>query len=118
MMRTAVRHDVFQAIADPNRRQVIRLLAEADELSIASISDRLPISRTAVNKHLRVLGEAGLVKSRRVGRETRYHLQPQPLLEVKRWLADYERFWDEKLAALKRYVEAEEADDAHPSDLG
>jgi DNA-binding transcriptional ArsR family regulator len=106
-MSAAVKHDVFQAIADPNRREIIKLLAEKEELSIASISNRLPISRTAVNKHLHVLSEAGLVERRKVGRETRYKLQPSPLLEVKQWLAYYEQFWDNKMVMLKHYLEEE-----------
>jgi DNA-binding transcriptional ArsR family regulator len=100
-------HDVFQAIADPTRREVLRLLAD-QELSVGGISAHFPISRTAVSKHLRILAEGGLVRPRKAGRETRYRLQPEPLLELKRWLAYYERFWDSKLAALKSYVETED----------
>ena len=66
------------------------------------------MSRTAVSKHLRILKEAGLVEERRVGRETRYRLQPEPLLEVKRWLAYWERYWENKMLALKAYVESDE----------
>jgi DNA-binding transcriptional ArsR family regulator len=63
------------------------------------------MSRTAVSKHLRILAEAGLVHERKVGRETRYRLQPEPLQELRQWLSFYERFWDNKLAALTHYVE-------------
>jgi DNA-binding transcriptional ArsR family regulator len=100
-------HDVFQAIADPTRREVLRLLAD-QELSVGGISQHFPISRTAVSKHLRILAEGGLVRPHKAGRETRYRLQPEPLLELKRWLAYYERFWDGKMAALKSYVEIED----------
>ncbi|GJM83311.1 hypothetical protein HMSSN139_58070 [Paenibacillus sp. HMSSN-139] len=71
------------------------------------ISGRFPMSRTAVSKHLRILAEAGLVQERKVGRETRYRLDADPLLELKRWLAYYERFWENKLSLLKHYVETE-----------
>ncbi len=101
------RHDVFQAIADPTRREVLRLLSEK-ELSVGGISGHFPISRTAVSKHLRILAEGGLVRPHKVGRETRYRLQPEPLLELKRWLAYYEHFWEDKMAALKILVEADE----------
>jgi DNA-binding transcriptional ArsR family regulator len=114
-MSAAAKHDVFQAIADPNRREIIKLLADKEELSIASISNHLPISRTAVNKHLHVLSEAGLVERRKVGRETRYKLQPAPLLEVKQWLSYYEQFWDNKMAMLKHYVEEEASKDGPPA---
>lgn len=106
---TAPKHDVFQAIADPTRRGLLRLLDEG-EMPVTALSGHFPMSRTAVSKHLRVLLDAGLVKERKVGRETRYRLDAEPLLELKRWLSYYERYWDNKLNALKRYVEA--GDDA------
>lgn len=106
-MTALPKHDVFQAIADPTRRQLLRLLADG-EMNVTGISSRFPMSRTAVSKHLRVLSDAGLVTERRVGRQTRYSLQPEPLLEVKQWLVFYERFWENKIMALKHYVENEE----------
>lgn len=102
------KHDVFQAIADPTRRRLLHLLGEG-ELPVTAISGHFPMSRTAVSKHLRILAEAGLVKDRKVGRETRYRLDPEPLRELKRWLAYFEQYWDNKLAALKLYVESDEA---------
>ncbi|MBR8659061.1 MULTISPECIES: ArsR/SmtB family transcription factor [Brevibacillus] len=107
------RHDVFQAIADPTRRQLLKLLGD-QELPVTVISGHFPMSRTAVSKHLRILAEAGLVKGRKVGRETRYRLDPEPLLAVKQWLAYYERFWENKLAMLKHYVESGETDGVEP----
>lgn len=101
--------DVFQAIADPTRRQLLSMLGER-ELPVTVISGHFPMSRTAVSKHLRILADAGLVKERKVGRETRYRLEPEPLLELKRWLAYYERYWDNKLLALQRFVEGDETD--------
>ncbi|MFB4475213.1 ArsR/SmtB family transcription factor [Oceanobacillus caeni] len=98
------KHDVFQAIADPTRRNMLKLLAEK-EMSIAEITEHFPISRTAVNKHLYILSNAGLVRSQRVGRETRYTLRPEPLIEIQNWLTFFERYWDEKLAVLKKFVE-------------
>jgi len=100
----AAKHDVFHAIADPTRRSMLILLADR-EMAIAEIAGRFPITRTAVNKHLHVLSDAGLVRSRRVGRETRYRLRPDPLVELKRWLAFFEQYWDEKVANLKHFVE-------------
>ncbi|MFC5732736.1 ArsR/SmtB family transcription factor [Cytobacillus gottheilii] len=86
---SAVKHDVFQAIADPTRREVLRLLAN-EELPISKISDHFPISRTAVAKHLHILSEAQLVTGKRVGREKIYTLHPEPLTEVQQWLSYYE----------------------------
>jgi DNA-binding transcriptional ArsR family regulator len=98
------KHDVFQAIADPTRRRILKMLADK-EMPIASITECFPITRTAVNKHLQVLFDAGLVNSQRVGRETRYSIQPEPLLELKDWLTFFEQYWDDKLLDLKRYIE-------------
>lgn len=106
MVTSSSKHDVFQAIADPTRRSLLKMLANK-EMPIAAITDCFPISRTAVNKHLQVLSEAGLVSSQKVGRETRYKLQPEPLVELKDWLVFFEQYWDEKLIALKKFVETD-----------
>lgn len=100
----AVKHDVFQAIADPTRREVLRLLANG-ELAISEITSHFPISRTAIAKHLHILSEANLVSGKKVGREKIYQLQPEPLTEVKQWLSYYEQFWSNKLSLLKFAVE-------------
>lgn len=110
MAAPAPKHDVFQAIADPTRRKLLQLLVD-QEMPVTVISGHFPMSRTAVSKHLRVLADAGLVKERKIGRETRYRLDPDPLLELKRWLTYYERFWENKMMALKRYVEFDESDE-------
>ncbi|WP_347549091.1 metalloregulator ArsR/SmtB family transcription factor [Pseudalkalibacillus hwajinpoensis] len=101
---TAAKHDVFQAIADPTRREVLRLLANKD-LPISDITSHFPISRTAVAKHLHILSEAKLVSGKKVGREKIYRLQPEPLVELKQWLSYYEQFWNNKLSILKHVVE-------------
>ncbi|WP_127530474.1 ArsR/SmtB family transcription factor [Paenibacillus kobensis] len=101
------RPDVFQAIADPTRRQLLHMLGD-HEMPVTAISGHFPMSRTAVSKHLRILTDAGLLKERKVGRETRYRLEPEPLLELKRWLSYYERYWDNKLLALQRFVESDQ----------
>lgn len=102
----ALKHDVFQAIADPTRRKLLTLLADK-EMPIAAISAQFPLSRTGVNKHLHVLSDAGLVRSQKVGRETRYKLHAAPLAEIRQWLAFFDQYWDEQLAALKQFVESD-----------
>jgi len=97
-------HDVFEAVADPTRRAIIHLLAD-ESLSIAAITAHFTITRTAVNKHLRILMDAGLVSSSKAGRETRYSLHPGPLAQLQEWVSDYERYWDDRLTALRRVVE-------------
>lgn len=104
MSQATQKVDVFQAIADPTRRDVLHLLSERNQ-SIAEISSHFDISRTAVVKHLNVLTEAGLVRGEKNGREKIYYLQFEPLKELKDWLAYYEQFWHNKLTKLKFVVE-------------
>ncbi|RDW20350.1 transcriptional regulator [Oceanobacillus arenosus] len=98
------KHDVLQAISDPTRRSILKLLTEK-ELSIDEIAENFPISRTAVNKHLYFLSISGLVISQKIGRETRYRLNPDPLVEIQNWLTFLENYWEDKLSALKKFVE-------------
>ncbi|SHE94399.1 transcriptional regulator, ArsR family [Seinonella peptonophila] len=107
MAETSPHQDVFQAIADPNRRRLLKLLADK-EMSITAIAQHFPISRTAVNKHLHVLTTTGLVSRRKLGRETRYRLKPERLIILKHWLSFFEHYWDEKLLSLKEFVEHDE----------
>lgn len=113
MCAASLKHDVFQAIADPTRRKLLRLLVD-EEMPVNAISEHFPMSRTAVSKHLHVLSDAGLVKERKVGRETRYRLQPEPLQEIKDWISYYERFWENKLSILKNFVENEDTEGGKP----
>jgi DNA-binding transcriptional ArsR family regulator len=109
MSTSSVKHDVFQAIADPTRRKMLKLLSQK-EMPVMAISEHFPMTRTAVSKHLRVLADAGLVMESKVGRETRYKLNPEPLNELKDWLQYFEIFWENKLAALKIFVESDNED--------
>ncbi|TKC14944.1 ArsR/SmtB family transcription factor [Robertmurraya kyonggiensis] len=95
---------MFVAIADPTRRKLIRLLANADELPLHELTDQFQMGRTAVSKHLTILREASLVIDRKVGRETRYRLNAAPLQEVKDWLSFYEEFWKERVALLQNLL--------------
>ncbi|CAG9621293.1 ArsR/SmtB family transcription factor [Sutcliffiella rhizosphaerae] len=97
--------DVYIAIADPTRRKLIRLLAESDEVPLYELTPHFEMGRTAVSKHLAILKAADLVTNRKIGRETRYKLNPAPLQEVKDWLAYYEQFWNERAALLKNLLE-------------
>lgn len=99
--------DVYSAVADPTRRRLLRLLADADELPLHEMTARCRMGRTAVSKHLAVLKEAGLVSDRKAGRETRYHLNAAPLREIQEWVSFYERFWTERIDHLKDLLEEE-----------
>jgi DNA-binding transcriptional ArsR family regulator len=102
--------DVYSAVADPTRRQLLRMLADADELSLHELMSPFEMGRTAVSKHLGILKEAGLVSDRKVGRETRYRLNPAPLREIQEWVSFYEQFWTMRLDRLKKLLEEDEHD--------
>jgi DNA-binding transcriptional ArsR family regulator len=96
--------DVFAALADPNRRHLLEALARS-EASATQLATSLPVTRQAVAKHLAALREAGLVESRRAGRETLYSLNPGPLDDALAWITRVGDEWDTRLDALRRHVE-------------
>jgi len=96
--------DVFAALADPNRRHLLEALARS-EASATQLASDLPVTRQAVAKHLAALRDAGLVESRRAGRETLYSLNPGPLDDALAWITRVGDEWDTRLDALRRHVE-------------
>ena len=95
--------DVFYAVADPTRRALLDLLSQGEE-PVNSLAERFTMSRPAISQHLAILLRTRLVRSRRVGRERRYRLQPKPLERIYDWVALYERFWTAKLGALGEHL--------------
>lgn len=106
MSRHAASADVFQAIADPTRRQILARLAGGEQ-PLTEIARPFDVTLSAISQHLRVLRAVGLVRVRPVGRERWYALNADPLREVAVWAGSYERFWTERLAALGDYLENE-----------
>jgi DNA-binding transcriptional ArsR family regulator len=96
---------VFSALSDPHRRFVVEALAERGDATATELASELPVTRQAVAKHLSALREAGLVEATRAGRETRYHLTPEPLGEAVSWIDRVGEQWDARLAALRRHLE-------------
>lgn len=92
---------VFRALADGTRRSIIDALF-AGPLPVHELALQFSITRPAVSKHLRILGEAGLVRSRRSGKENIYQLEAEPLQDVLDWLS---RFWGSRLLTLKNLAE-------------
>ena len=97
--------EVFAALADPTRWRVLTLLAERGEATATTLAGDLPVSRVAVIKHLTVLDRAGLVRSRKQGREVRYTVRPERLTATARQLNAIAGEWDARLAAIKRLAE-------------
>lgn len=94
---------VFEAVSEPTRRAMLDLLADG-ERSVGELVDRFDVSQPAISHHLRILREAGLVRTRKAGRQRLYCLQPRPLRRIHDWLGHYERFWTDKLDALGEHL--------------
>lgn len=103
--------DVFVALADPSRRNVLERLARDGESTATTLAEDLPISRQAIVKHLAVLDRAQLVQARRLGREARYSVRPGRLAATAEGIEAIASGWDHTLAALKRIAE-----NTHPPD--
>jgi len=91
--------DVFRAVSDPTRRQMLELLG-GGERTAAELAAPFDMTQPAVSQHLRVLRDAGLVDVRKEGRFRVYSLDPKPLREVFDWASYFEGFWKKRLAAL------------------
>jgi DNA-binding transcriptional ArsR family regulator len=104
MLGAADSSDVFHAIADPNRRRLLDVLAEGDAPA-QDLAGRFSISFAAVSQHLKVLREAGLVASRAEGRQRIYRLTPERLQMVNDWTGRYRRFWEGRLERLGLYLD-------------
>jgi DNA-binding transcriptional ArsR family regulator len=99
-----MRRDVFQAIADPTRREIINMIAH-QSLNLNSIADKFHISRPAISKHIKILTECGLITVRQQGRERHCEAKLQKLNEVSDWVEQYRKFWTQKLDALEIYLD-------------
>jgi DNA-binding transcriptional ArsR family regulator len=99
---------VLAALAEPVRRQLLDILATREEATATTVAKGLPISRQAVVKHFAVLANAGLVTSRKQGREVLYSLRPERVDEAARWMAGLAAEWDTRLQTIKRIAESEE----------
>ena len=98
-----MRRDVFQAIADPTRRDIIDLLSDKP-LTVNALAENFDISRPAISKHLKILRECGLVQMKTRGRERICSARLENLKAVAEWTAQYRRFWNEKLDALEKLL--------------
>jgi DNA-binding transcriptional ArsR family regulator len=102
-----MRRDVFQAIADPTRREIIELLSK-ESLNLNAVADNFDISRPAISKHIKILTECGLIDIRQLGRERFCDIRLKKLKEVSEWIEQYKKFWTEKFDALEKFLASSE----------
>jgi len=101
--------EVFKALADPTRRELLDRLFDEDGQTLTALEEKLPMSRFGVMKHLKVLEGAGLVTTRRRGREKLHFLNPVPIRLIHdRWVGKYAQPWASALSELKRDLENSE----------
>jgi DNA-binding transcriptional ArsR family regulator len=96
---------VFAALGDPGRRDLMQAIAQRGTATATELAADRPVTRQAVSKQLAALADAGLVRARREGRETRYEVTPGPLEAAVSWMADVGGQWDDRLAALGRHLD-------------
>lgn len=101
------RRDVFQAIADPTRREIISMIAR-NPVNVGTIAENFDVSRQAISLHLKILSECGLLTIKQSGRERICEAKIEKLNEVYEWVREYQKMWTVKLKALKSFVEQEE----------
>jgi len=99
-----MRRDVFQAIADPNRRAILGLLAN-QRLTLNGVADNFRISRPAVSRHIKMLAECGLVYVSQQGRERYCEVRLDKLREVSDWVEQYRQIWEQKFDRLDDILE-------------
>jgi DNA-binding transcriptional ArsR family regulator len=102
-----MRRDVFQAIADPTRREIINLIAHRS-LNLNSVAENFDVSRPAISKHIKILTECGLIVIKQAGRERYCEANLKPLNEVSDWVEKYRVFWTSKLDALENFLNRQE----------
>jgi DNA-binding transcriptional ArsR family regulator len=100
-------NDVFHAISDPTRRDLLDLIARGSQ-PVKVLAQEFDMTRPAISQHLRVLVEAGLIVEKKVGREHHYQLQAEPLSYVHEWVQQYERFWYDRLSMLGKHLDTME----------
>jgi DNA-binding transcriptional ArsR family regulator len=102
--RAATTSDAFNAIAEPQRRDILALL-RAGERPVTDLAQELGMSMPQASKHLRVLREVGLVRDRKAGKQRLYGLDARGLRSVHEWVGGFERFWNESFDRLDSYVQ-------------
>ena len=106
MPRAATSSDVFNAVAEPQRRAILEFIA-GDERCVGEIVDALELAQPSVSKHLRVLRDVGLVTARRSGKQMLYRTNATELRPLHEWAGMFERLWRNQLQRIKERAEGE-----------
>ena len=104
MARASTTSDVFNALAETHRRDILDLLITGEK-AVGSIVDDMSLSQPQVSKHLRVLSEVGLVRCRAEGRRRLYRLEPERLRPLHEWVVKYEQAWNDRMDRLDDYLQ-------------
>ncbi len=94
-----MRRDVFQAIADPTRREIINMIAQ-ESLNLNAIADNFDVSRPAISKHIKILTECELIKQEQKGREIYYQLEIEKMKEIDKWIEQFRKIWETRFNQL------------------
>lgn len=97
------RRDVFQAISDPTRREIIRLIAQAPR-NLNAIADNFDITRPAISNHIRILNECGIITIEQQGRERYCKIHSNNLKKVSDWIGQFNALWEQRLESFEKYV--------------
>lgn len=97
------RRDVFQAIADPTRRQIINLVAH-QPMNLKTITEYFDISRPAISQQIKILNECGLIEIKKEGRETFCAIRPGELKKIAEWVEQYQGLWESRLNSFEAYL--------------
>ena len=98
-----IRRDVFQAIADPTRRAILTLIT-LQAMTPNALAEHFNTSRQAVSKHIQILTECELVKQKQMGREIYYHLNPNKMKEIDKWLQPFRAMWEDRFVNLDKVL--------------
>lgn len=98
-----MRRDIFQAIADPVRRDIIELLSE-ETLTVNHIADQFEVSRPAISRHLKILNECGVLSFEQKGRERYCRIEPAQLVPAYVWIDQYRKLWEDRIDSFEEYL--------------
>lgn len=118
MSRAATTSDAFNAIAEPRRREIIRLLMGGREHSVNDLVERMQVSQPTVSKHLGVLRKVGIVSVAKQGQQRLYRLNPQELKPVHDWVKVFEQYWTHQVDRIQQRAEKAARDRSRKQDLG